>query len=185
MRDCTRPSLSMYNDEGPYTYSQTSDVNLYAVWGAKSDTTYTVNRYYQNLDGKTYGDPVVGTGSGTTGTKTNTAADEPGFTAKPYEEQTIKGDGTTVVEIRFDRNSYDLTVTYKDRTDTMTADQIPADKTVTLLYGTPYSVTSTGVVKYRAYSDATHYKTVTLAPEQLIHGYISSAKSATDVTMVG
>lgn len=173
---------SVWSDGVSYTYSQDKDVDLYAVWGAKSDTTYKVYRYYQNLDGVTY-TKQEGTGSGTTGDKTNTALDVPGFAPKTYEEQIIKGDLTTAVEIRYDRKSYNLTVTYADTTDTMTAAQIPADKTISLLYGTPYSVTSTGVVTYHKYSDATNYTTVTLATQQLVHGYISSAKSATDATM--
>lgn len=154
---------STCNDGAPYTYSKDSDANLYAIWGANTDTTYTIKRYFQNLDG-TYGDPVIGTGSGTTGAKTSTAENHAGFTAQSYEEQTIKGDGTTVVEIRYYRDSYDLTVDYVDTTGTLSADQLPKTVTIKLLFGTHYSVSGTGAVKYRVYSNATNYKTVTLAP---------------------
>ncbi len=92
------------------------NVVLKGTWTktANTDTKYTVNHYQQNLNDNDY--TLFETESdktGTTGEQTNaTAKNYEGFTAKQFEQQTIAADGSTVVEIRYDRNTY--TVTYTD-----------------------------------------------------------------------
>ena len=108
-----------YSDEDLTTAAPTTmpaeNLTLYAKWTANANTKYTVKHYQQNLDDdNSY--TLVDTESdktGTTGELTSaTAKNYEGFTAKSFDQQTIAADGSTVVEIRYDRNTY--TVTYTD-----------------------------------------------------------------------
>ena len=134
-------------DEGGYTYTfsgwklngagpvltgdQTmgnESVVLKGTWTktANSGTKYTVNHYQQNLNDNDY--TLFETESdktGTTGEQTNaTAKNYEGFTAKPFEQQTIAADGSTVVEIRYDRNTYTVTYTDGVSNETIFADEV-------------------------------------------------------------
>ena len=89
----------------------TKDTELYAKWKAKTDTAYTVQHLQQNISGDEY--TVIDTESktGTTDTMTVAAAKNyPGFTAQAVTQQTIKADGTTIVQIKYDRNEITLTL---------------------------------------------------------------------------
>lgn len=99
------------------------NVVLKGTWTktANTDTKYTVKHYQQNLDDdNSY--TLVDTESdktGTTGELTNaTAKNYEGFAAKPVEQKTIAADGSTVVDIYYDRNTY--SVTYTDGVDNET-----------------------------------------------------------------
>ena len=87
------------------TRSATAEVTVSIV-----DADYTVKHYKQNLDGTTYTpDTPDDTKSGTIGEQTEAAARSyTGFTAQPFEQQTIAADGSTVVEIYYNRNLYPL-----------------------------------------------------------------------------
>ena len=89
-----------------------SDLTLYAKWTARTDATYTVNHYQQNasLDGYTL--VATETLTGTTGQKTAAGTKTyEGYAAKEIEQQTVAGDGSTDVNVYYDRRSY--TVIYK------------------------------------------------------------------------
>ena len=80
---------------------------------ARNDTAYTVEHYQQNLVGDGYTQTDTDYMNGTTGEPTKAAAkDYPGFTAQSFKQETIAADGSTVVKIYYNRNTY--TVTYKD-----------------------------------------------------------------------
>lgn len=108
------------------TFAQgTTGQTLYAKW-TPLERTYTVEHYFQNLDG-TYGEQTVsdkgqtvksaeGTPetthlTGKTGEQTKAAAlTREGYQAKAFEQQTISPvDNTTVVKIYYDLDSCDLT----------------------------------------------------------------------------
>ena len=120
------------NGAGPVlTCDQTmgnESVVLKGTWTktANSGTKYTVNHYQQNLNDNDY--TLFETESdktGTTGEQTNaTAKNYEGFTAKPFEQQTIAADGSTVVEIRYDRNTYTVTYTDGVSNETIFADEV-------------------------------------------------------------
>lgn len=120
------------NGAGPVlTGDQTmgnESVVLKGTWTktANSGTKYTVNHYQQNLNDNDY--TLFETESdktGTTGEQTNaTAKNYEGFTAKPFEQQTIAADGSTVVEIRYDRNTYTVTYTDGVSNETIFADEV-------------------------------------------------------------
>lgn len=87
-------------------------LTLYAGW-IEADADYTVKHIRQALD-RSY--PTSGTlvetevKSGITGQNTDAQARTcEGFTAQEFTQQTIAADGTTVVEIRYTRNSYTVT----------------------------------------------------------------------------
>ncbi len=75
---------------------------------------YTVKHYLQNLDGTTYTlDGPDDIKTGTIGGQTEAVARSyPGFTAQTFAQQEILADGTTVVEIYYNRNLYPYTVKY-------------------------------------------------------------------------
>ena len=99
-----------FNDGSDITSS--TDLTLYAQWEAVN-TTYTVKHLLQNLqdDSYTEDEEAAEQKTGTYGTQTAAVAKTyEGFTAQTFEQATIQADGSTVVEIHYDRNTY--TVSY-------------------------------------------------------------------------
>ena len=89
----------------------TKDTELYAKWKAKTDMAYTVQHLQQNISDDKYTVIDTENKTGTTDTMTVAAAKNyPGFTAQAVTQQTIKGDGTTIVQIKYDRNEIALTL---------------------------------------------------------------------------
>lgn len=86
------------------------DVTLYAKWTAQGGISYTVEHYQQNVTDDEY--TLADTESKTGATGQPTAAESkpyPGFTAQSFEQQTVNGDGSTVVKVYYTRNEYTLT----------------------------------------------------------------------------
>ena len=93
----------------------TKDTELYAKWKAKTDTAYTVQHLQQNISDDKYTVIDTENKTGTTDTMTVAAAKSyPGFTAQAVTQQTIKADGTTIVQIKYDRNEITLTLDLND-----------------------------------------------------------------------
>ncbi len=103
-----------------------ANVILTAQWTVNTDTKYTVNHYQQNLDDNDY--KLFETESdktGTTGEQTTaTAKNYEGFTAKPVEQKTIAANGSTVVDIYYDRNTYSVTYTDGVNNETIFEDEV-------------------------------------------------------------
>ena len=120
--------------EGVYTF--TSDLELEAEWSEAGDTPYTVKYYLQDLDGKGY--TLCDTEEFTGATNAHVRADQPardGFTVNVEESVltgTIAGDGSLVLEVYYDRDSY--TVIWIVPGDTVTE---------TYLYGQTLNVPAT------------------------------------------
>ena len=86
--------------------------NLYAKWVANTDTAYVVKHFQQNIDNNEYTEVAADVENKTGTTEAQTAAEAKtytGFTAKAFEQKTIAADGSTVVEIYYDRNTYTVT----------------------------------------------------------------------------
>lgn len=93
------------------------EITLYAKWMANTDTPYTVNHWKQNVDG---GDEQNKTNftkveteelTGTTDTQVTPAVKTyEGFNSPATQTVTIKGDGSTVVDYYYTRNSYTVTL---------------------------------------------------------------------------
>jgi len=87
----------------------TGDRSYTATWTPNTGTTYTVNHHQAAIDGGYNAAPEVESLSGTTGELTNAEAKTyDGFTAKQFSQATIAADGSTVVNIYYDRNQYDI-----------------------------------------------------------------------------
>ena len=83
------------------------DMTLYAGWEPASDTAYKVNYYKQNLADNEYTLAESKDMTGVTDALTNAEdAKYEGFTMKAFDQQKIKPDGSTVIDIYYDRNSY-------------------------------------------------------------------------------
>ena len=89
----------------------TAGQTLYAHW-TEGAVNYTVKHYQQNIEDNKYTEVEADrqTLSGITGQTTAAAAKTyTGFTAQAVTQQTIKADGSTVVELRYDRNRHTVT----------------------------------------------------------------------------
>lgn len=100
-----------YLDKATYT-TPASNITLYAVWEANTDTTYKVKHFLQPVSlSTTLSDYVEQTDdeenkTGTTDTTTlATAKSYTGFTAQTITQGTIAGDGSTVISVYYDRNT--------------------------------------------------------------------------------
>lgn len=91
------------------TYIPDNDITLYAKWEARTDTTYTVNHYRQDLNGA-YPDSLkeVEEKQGTTDTQvTPETKTYTGFTSPTEKKEiTVTGDGTAQVNYYYTRNKY-------------------------------------------------------------------------------
>ncbi|MBQ9879102.1 MAG: InlB B-repeat-containing protein, partial [Clostridia bacterium] len=128
-----------YNADGSSArvYDIPGDANLYAVWTADEDTAYTVKHYKQDLGADTY---TLADTDELTGTSDTTVTAEvrsyTGFTAPAEQTVFIKPDGSAVLEYRYARNSYTLTVV-------PAGDSFEGETTVTKQFEDSYTITAT------------------------------------------
>ena len=93
-----------------YPYVVSKDTTLYAKWTENTDTIYTVRHFKQNIDRTPYTLAKTETLTGTTGTVSAAVAmTYIGFTADSFEQVPISADGTSVIDIYYDRNAYTVT----------------------------------------------------------------------------
>ena len=93
------------------------NVNIVGSWSPSTGTAYTVRHWLQNVVGAGYSvDQSVAadeTRTGTTGQMTQAAARQlAGFTAQAFDQAEIAPDGSTVVNIYYDRNVYTVSYAY-------------------------------------------------------------------------
>lgn len=118
----TAPLAAGYNFNGWYKESDcihqwnfasdivTEAMTLYAKWTPRDDTPYTVKHLWQNVEDDDYTEHESEGMTGTTEASTAAVAKEyTGFTAQDFSQGTIVGDGSTIVEIRYNRNTYAIT----------------------------------------------------------------------------
>ena len=98
----------------PAVFSEiTSTCTVYANWIAEGNVKYTVLHMQENADDNGYSTKDIETKSGATGAQTNATANRyDGFTAQPFTQQTINGDGSTIVTVKYKRNVYDVKFHY-------------------------------------------------------------------------
>lgn len=112
----TKPGYTFvgwYTDEDlktPASFgSITARTTLYAKWTAGTETKYTVIHFWENANDDGYSFKESETKTGATGGTTNaTAKIYPGFTAQTITQQDIKGDGSTIVSVKYKRNVYEV-----------------------------------------------------------------------------
>lgn len=87
----------------------TTSTTVYAGWKA-ADTTYTVIHWQENADDNGYSYKESETKQGASGKQTAaTAKSYLGFTAQTITQETIAGDGSTIVSVYYKRNIYTVT----------------------------------------------------------------------------
>ncbi|MFR5853558.1 MAG: InlB B-repeat-containing protein [Lachnospiraceae bacterium] len=86
----------------------TTSTTVYAGWEA-ANTTYTVIHWQENADDNGYSYKESETKQGASGKQTAaTAKSYLGCTAQAIEQKTIAGDGSTIVNVYYKRNVYDI-----------------------------------------------------------------------------
>lgn len=87
----------------------TTSTTVYAGWKA-ADTTYTVIHWQENADDNGYSYVESETKQGASGKQTAaTVKSYLGFTAQTITQETIAGDGSTIVSVYYKRNIYTVT----------------------------------------------------------------------------
>ena len=120
--------------DGKFTMP-TKAVSFTGSFSANTNTAYTVEHYKQKLDGDGYTLADTDNCTGTTGTPvTATANDYPGFTynknvAGTVRTGTIAGDGSLVLKLYYDRNSYKVTYKYNNEEAVPGATDLPEEAT--------------------------------------------------------
>ena len=115
--DPTRPGYTFHHWSATvggavFTFGNalTTALTLYAVWTPNTRTQYTVIHWQENADDDEYSYAESETKTGTTGAQTSAAAKSyTGFTAQTIAQQTIAGDGSTIVSVYYKRNTYTIT----------------------------------------------------------------------------
>ena len=108
-----RPGFSFegwYEQSGnQFTFGNqlTSNITLTAHWRSNTSTKYTVIHWQEKADESGWSLHETETKTGGTGAQTAAAAKSyDGFTAQTITQQTINGDGSTIVNVYYKRNVY-------------------------------------------------------------------------------
>ena len=111
--DPARPGFSFegwYEEsENRFTFGSplTSNITLTAHWKSNTSTKYTVIHWQEKADESGWSLHETETKTGGTGAQTAAAAKSyDGFTAQTITQQTINGDGSTIVNVYYKRNVY-------------------------------------------------------------------------------
>ncbi|MDD7366333.1 MAG: InlB B-repeat-containing protein, partial [Clostridiales bacterium] len=87
----------------------TENITLKASWTANSNTSYTVIHWQENANDDGYSYKESETLRGTTGAQTSAGTKSyPGFTAQTITQEIIAGDGSTIVNVYYKRNVYEV-----------------------------------------------------------------------------
>ena len=90
------------------------DTKLFALW-TPATADYTVIHWQENANDNEYSYITSEKKSGTTGTQTNaTSKQYDGFEAKTITQKNINGDGSTIVNVYYQRNSYTIRFYYRE-----------------------------------------------------------------------
>ncbi|MDE6245627.1 MAG: leucine-rich repeat protein [Treponemataceae bacterium] len=93
-----------------FPHIMTADITLYAKWLENTNTPYTVFHFLQDTNRSTYTLKDTESLMGATSAATIASAKNYiGFMAKTFAQKTISADGSTVVNIYYDRNEYTVT----------------------------------------------------------------------------
>lgn len=112
--DPTKPGYDFagwYDGDIEFSFGGTLDSNkdLTAHWTAKNAVNYTVIHWLENADDTAYSYKESVQMFGAAGSKTAaTAKSYEGFTAQAITQQTINGDGSTIVNVYYKRNVYEV-----------------------------------------------------------------------------
>ena len=98
-----------YDAEGNPVTTVPTTATVTAHWKANSKTEYTVIHWQENADDNEYSSTDIEKKTGATNSTTNAKAKSySGFTAQAITQKTIAGDGSTIVNIYYKRDVYDV-----------------------------------------------------------------------------
>lgn len=100
-----------YDGDTKFSFGGTLDSNkdLTAHWTAKNAVNYTVIHWLENADDTEYSYKESVQMSGAAGSQTtDTAKSYEGFTAQTITQETIAGDGSTIVNVYYKRDVYEV-----------------------------------------------------------------------------
>lgn len=103
---------SLTENGTPYTFGSplTESITLHAVWTNATNTEYLVIHWWENADDTEYSFHESEIKRGTTNASTAASAKSyDGFTAQSITQKTIAADGTTIVDVYYNRNVYSIT----------------------------------------------------------------------------
>lgn len=109
------------------TAEPNAQIHLYAKWEAGTGTKYTVVHYLQKVDNDEYEPDIERTQELVGVTEAYTAAgahNYTGFTPLVFEQQVIAGDGTTVVEVYYNRNTHKVTFRPENGSDNIVIENV-------------------------------------------------------------
>ena len=158
-------------------------VTVEVVYRAATDTAYTVKHMLQDVTGDGYTEDAAArqTLHGTTGADTNAAAKSyEGFTAQAVEQKTIAADSSTVVEIKYDRNSYEVTYAY---VGTAPAGASALPEKATVKYGAPVAVAAAATAPGYTFSGWSQKEDFTMPAENVTITGSFTANSNTEYTV--
>ena len=158
-------------------------VTVEVVYRAATDTAYTVKHMLQDVTGDGYTEDAAArqTLHGTTGAATNAAAKSyEGFTAQAVEQKTIAADSSTVVEIKYDRNSYEVTYAY---VGTAPAGASALPEKATVKYGAPVAVAAAATAPGYTFSGWSQKEDFTMPAENVTITGSFTANSNTEYTV--
>ena len=105
----------------------TENITLKAHWNVNTSTRYTVIHWQENANDEEFSFAEAETKTGSTGSRTSAAAKSyTGFTAQTITQQTIAGDGSTVVNVYYKRNVYEVKFFKKNSSSEYTSLRITA-----------------------------------------------------------
>ena len=98
-----------YDAEGNSVTTVSGTATVTAHWEADSKTEYTVIHWQENANDDEYSSKDIEKKTGATNGTTNAKAKSySGFTAQTIEQKTIAGDGSTIVNVYYKRNVYNV-----------------------------------------------------------------------------
>ena len=101
--------VGWYDADGNPVTTVSAEATVTAQWTESSNTQYRVFHWQENANDDGYSLKETETQKGKTGSETKAAAKEyDGFTAETITQQTIAGDGSTIVNIKYKRNVYSV-----------------------------------------------------------------------------
>ena len=200
----TRPGYvfaGWYNGDAPFAFGNalTDSVTLTAHWTANTNTQYTVIHWQENANDEEFSFAEAETKTGSTGSQTSAAAKSyTGFTAQTITQQAIAGDGSTVVNVYYKRNVYEIKFFKKNSSSEYTSLRITAkygaaigDKWPTYNGSSTWATQSNGSGPYQVNIDtmplngAKFYGPQTGSGSESAHYYVEVLPGESGTTTVG
>ena len=101
--------VGWYDTDGKPVTTVSETATVTARWKANSKTEYTVIHWLENADDDGYSSKDIEKKTGATNSTTSVRAKSySGFTAQTITQKTIAGDGSTIVNVYYKRNVYDV-----------------------------------------------------------------------------